>query len=53
MSGLYELHKNGYIYTDLKPSNILIDESGILKLSNFGLSQNISHIDNKIDREVF
>lgn len=51
MSGLYELHKNSYIYEDLKPSNILIDEYGKLKLSNFGLSQAISVIKNDIDHE--
>jgi serum/glucocorticoid-regulated kinase 2 len=31
------LHKNNILYRDLKPENILVDESGHLKLTDFGL----------------
>ena len=32
------LHGNGVIHQDIKPGNILLDNSGVLKLCDFGLS---------------
>ena len=44
IEGLSYLHANAIIYSDLKPSNILINEYNNLKLSDFGLSKKISDL---------
>lgn len=40
MRGRY-VHSRGFIYADLKPSNVLVNEFGMLKLCDFGLAHPI------------
>ncbi|KAH9315049.1 hypothetical protein KI387_023676, partial [Taxus chinensis] len=44
VQALQFLHSKGVIYCDLKPSNILLDENGRLKLCDFGLARRLSDI---------
>eukprot|EP01018_Ginkgo_biloba_P014851 Gb_33195 [translate_table: standard] len=44
LQALQFLHSKGVIYCDLKPSNILLDENGRLKLCDFGLARRLSDI---------
>eukprot|EP00736_Rhodelphis_marinus_P010019 Rmarinus@m.7566 len=44
LNGLSYIHENGVLYADLKPSNILFDEAGTLKLCDFGLARQIKEV---------
>ncbi|KAJ0060597.1 hypothetical protein NL108_016586, partial [Boleophthalmus pectinirostris] len=37
LSALEHLHSHGFVHLDLKPANVLVTESGRLKLADFGL----------------
>ncbi len=37
--GIAHLHENGIIYRDLKPENLLLDDSGHIRITDFGLSK--------------
>ncbi|KAL7422770.1 serine/threonine-protein kinase dbf2 [Cryptotrichosporon argae] len=55
-AGVNELHKLGYIHRDLKPENFLVDGTGHVKLTDFGLAtgalnpQKIEEMKNKLDQ---
>ena len=50
---LNHLHENGVVYRDLKPSNILVDDNGHLKLTDMGLAAPMYVFDeeSKVDEE--
>ncbi|XP_056856817.1 serine/threonine-protein kinase RUNKEL-like [Raphanus sativus] len=44
VTALLFLHSKGITYCDLKPSNILLDENGHIKLCDFGLARKLDDI---------
>ena len=39
LSGVATVHNTGMIHRDIKPQNILVSQSGQLKISDFGLAR--------------
>ncbi len=39
MCGLEYLHTKGVVHKDIKPANLVIDEDGYVRITDFGISQ--------------
>ena len=47
VEGLMYLHSNKIIHRDIKPQNIFINDEGVLKLADFGISKAMEHTQEK------
>jgi len=52
LTGLVEIHKFNVIHRDLKPANILINNQGLLKIADFGMSRFISSPGRKMTKNL-
>ena len=45
--GLQYLHQHKIVHRDVKPQNIFINEEGVIKLADFGISKAMDHTTEK------
>ena len=43
VSGVHYLHQFKVVHRDIKPHNVFINEEGVLKLADFGISKALDH----------
>lgn len=49
ISALEYVHEQGYVHRDVKPENLVFDDNGYLKLTDFGISKRISQVNPTLD----
>jgi cyclin-dependent kinase 7 len=52
MKGLEYLHSHWILHRDLKPNNLLLDKSGVLKITDFGLAKRFGSPDRAYTSQV-
>lgn len=44
LAGIMALHDKGYIHRDIDPSNIMVTKEGNLKMIDFGIAKDVTHL---------